>query len=192
MTDSPDPKPDEWRESRPPHRLIVRTVLRTVGSICALVAIYYLLPLDRASVSTTVATLVIGLVALTGLIAFQVRSIVLSPFPRLRAVEALAISVPLFLLLFAATYDVMSGISVDDFSEPLTRTDALYFSITVFATVGFGDITAKTEAARLVVTGQMAADVVIVGLAAKAIAGAVSHGRKRRSSADRSTRSEES
>jgi len=28
----------------------------------------------------------------------------------------------------------------------------LYFTVTVFATVGFGDITAKTEAARLVVT----------------------------------------
>ena len=191
MTDSSDPKPDEWREIRPPHRLIVRAVLRAVGSICALVAIYYLLPLDAASVPITVAMLVIGLVALTGLVALQVRSIILSPFPRLRAVEALEISVPLFLLLFAATYAVMSGISVDDFSEPLTRTDALYFSITVFATVGFCDITAKAEAARLVVTGQMVADVVIVGLAAKAIAGAVSHGRERRSSADRSTRSKE-
>ena len=51
--------------------------------------------------------LVIGLVALIGLIAFQVRTIIASPFPGLRAVEALATSIPLFLLLFAATYDVM-------------------------------------------------------------------------------------
>jgi hypothetical protein len=28
---------------------------------------------------------------------------------------------------------------------PLTRTDALYFSVTVFSTVGFGDITAKSQ-----------------------------------------------
>jgi hypothetical protein len=171
--------------------MIVRAVLRAVGSSGALVAIYYQLPLDRASGLITTAMLVIGLLALTGLVVLQVRSIVLSPFPRLRAVEALAISVPLFLLLFAATYAVMSTISVDDFSEPLTRTDALYFSITVFTTVGFGDITAKAEAARLVVTAQMVADVVIVGLAAKAIAGAVSHARQRRSSADRSTGSKE-
>jgi hypothetical protein len=155
------------------------------------VALYYLLPLDRASVPTTVAMLVVGLAALTGLVALQIHSIVLSPFPRLRAVEALAISVPLFLLLFAGTYTVMSGISVDNFTEPLNRTDALYFSITVFATVGFGDISAKAEAARLVVTGQMIADVLIVGLAAKAIAGAVSRGQERQSSADRSTRSKE-
>jgi hypothetical protein len=40
----------------------------------------------------------------------------------------------------------------------LTRTDALYFTVTVFSTVGFGDITAKTETARLVVTGQSCPD----------------------------------
>ena len=48
----------------------------------------------------------------------------------------------------------------------------------MFSTVGFGDITAKTQAARLVVTGQMVADLVIFGLAVKVIAGAVSRGRQ--------------
>jgi hypothetical protein len=31
----------------------------------------------------------------------------------------------------------------------MTRTGALYLTVTVFATVGFGDLTAKTGAARL-------------------------------------------
>jgi hypothetical protein len=39
----------------------------------------------------------------------------------------------------------------------------------VFATVGFGDITAKTEAARLLVTGQMITDLIILGLGARVI-----------------------
>ena len=52
--------------------------------------------------------------------------------------------------------------------------------MTVFATVGFGDITAKTEAARLVVTGQMIVDLVIIGLGARIILGAVTRGRQRR------------
>jgi hypothetical protein len=50
----------------------------------------------------------------------------------------------------------------------------------VFATVGFGDITAKTEAARLVVTGQMIVDLIIIGLGARVIVGAVTRGRQRR------------
>ena len=51
----------------------------------------------------------------------------------------------------------MAALSAGNFSQPLNHTDALYFTVTVFATVGFGDITATTEAARLVVTGQMIA-----------------------------------
>ena len=145
-----------------------RAVLRAMGSTVALVAIYYLLPLDHASTW----------VAVTILVAFQVRSIVVSPFPGLRGVQALATSIPLFLLLFASTYVVMTVISASNFSEPLTRTDALYFTVTVFSTVGFGDITATTEAARLVVTGQMITDLVVIGLAVKVIVGAVKRGRQ--------------
>jgi hypothetical protein len=74
----------------------------------------------------------------------------------------------------------MDTISASSFTQPLTHTDALYFTVTVFATVGFGDITAKTETARLVVTGQMAVDLVIIGVGAKIILGAITRGRQRR------------
>ena len=55
-----------------------------------LVVIYYLLPLDRASTTVAVTLLVIGLVLLMGLVAYQVRSIVRSAYPLLRGVESLA------------------------------------------------------------------------------------------------------
>jgi voltage-gated potassium channel len=159
--------------ARPARRRVVRSLLRAAGATAVLVVICYLLPLHRASTPAAVTMLAIGLAALITLVVFQVRSIVASPFPVLRAIEALATSVPLFLLLFASTYVVMASISASNFSEPLTRTDALYFTVTVFSTVGFGDITAKTEAARLVVTGQMIADLVILGIGIKVIVGAV-------------------
>jgi voltage-gated potassium channel len=180
MTDNADPEPAAQPEASTPRRTIVRAVLRAAGSTIALVAIYYLLPLDHSSRWFAVTMLVIGLAVLLGLVAFQVRWIVTSPFPALRGVEALATSIPLFLLLFASTYVVMTAISASNFSEPLTRTDALYFTVTVFSTVGFGDITAKTEAARLVVTGQMITDLVVLGLAVKVIVGAVKRGRQQR------------
>ncbi len=142
-------------------------------------AIYYLLPLDHAARWVAVTTLVIGLAALLGLVAYQVRAISRSRYPRLRAMEALAVTVPLFLLLFASTYLVIAAISARSFSQ-LNHTDALYFTVTVFATVGFGDITATTAAARLVVTGQMIIDLIILGLGARVILGAVSRGRQRR------------
>ena len=124
--------------------------------------------------------LVIGLAVLIGLVTFQVRSIIASPFPALRALEALAISVPFFVLLFASTYVVMATISASSFSQPMTRSNALYFTVTVFATVGFGDVTPTTKAARLVVTAQMIVDLIILGLGARVILGAVTRGRQRR------------
>lgn len=178
VTDSAGPSPDASREARPSYRMIVWAVLRIVGSAIALVTLYYLLPLDHSSPGGAVTILIIGLVVFIGLVAFQVRSIIRSPFPGLRAIEALATSVPLFLLLFAGSYVVMATMSASNFGGRLTHTDGLYFTVTVFSTVGFGDITAKTQAARLVVTGQMIADLIILGLAIKIIVGAVRRGRQ--------------
>ena len=70
-----------------------------------------------------------------------------SRYPGLRAAEALGLIIPLYLLLFASTYFLMERASAANFTQPLTRTDALYFSVTVFTTVGFGDIAAKSETA---------------------------------------------
>jgi voltage-gated potassium channel len=58
----------------------------------------------------------------------------------------------------------------------LTRSSALYFTVTVFSTVGFGDITAKTDVARLVVTVQMLADLAVVAVVIRLILGAATRG----------------
>ena len=52
----------------------------------------------------------------------------------------------------------MSITDRSSFSEPLNRTDALYFTTSTFATVGFGDITPVSQLARAVVSVQMIAD----------------------------------
>jgi voltage-gated potassium channel len=181
MSESMGAPPDGQREARPPLGKIVRSLLQAAGSTGVLVVIYYLLPLDHAVRWVAVVTLVIGLAALVGLVALQVRAISGSPYPGLRALEALAFTVPLFLLLFASTYLVLAAISARNFSQPMNHTDALYFTVTVFATVGFGDITATADVARLVVTGQMIIDLIILGVGARVILGAVSRGRQRRS-----------
>jgi len=181
VTDGQEPIPGSWRATRPAWGVIARSVLRAAGSVIAFVTVYYLLPLDTSVTWVAITILVIGLVVLIALVVYYVRSILRAPFPGLRAIESLAVTVPLFLLLFASTYVVMDRISRASFTQPLTHSDALYFAVTVFTTVGFGDITARTEAARLVVTFQMITDVVIIGLGIQAIVSAARHGRRRRS-----------
>src|SRR6266536_1632564 len=85
------------------------------------------------------------------------------------------------LLVFASTYFVMERASAANFTQPLTRTDALYFSVTVFATVGFGDIAAKSEAARVVLIVQMLGDLALLGAGARVLLRAVRRGQQRRS-----------
>ena len=177
MTAPASTAPQGQAGARPSSGRIAWTVLRVAGSVAALVALYYLLPLDHSSTPAAVTILLIGLAGFIALVVFQVRLIIRSPFPGLRAAESLATSVPLFLLLFAGTYVVLAALSASNFGGHLSHTYGLYFTVTVFSTVGFGDITAKTETARLVVTGQMLADLIILGLAIKVIVGAVKRGR---------------
>jgi hypothetical protein len=89
--------------------------------------------------------------------------------------------IPFYLVLFASTYFLMQRSSATNFTQPLTRTDSLYFTVTVFATVGFGDITAKSETARIVLAVQMLADLALLGAGVRVLLGAVRRGQERRS-----------
>jgi voltage-gated potassium channel len=177
MTDQPDQELPPARR----RRLIIGAVLRGLVVTTVLVALYYLLPLDRPWDTGTAVRLVIGLLVFTGLTVWQVRAVAGARYPGLRAAEALGFILPLYLLLFASTYFLMQRASAANFTQPLTRTDALYFSVTVFSTVGFGDITAKSETARVVLIIQMLADLALLGAGARVLLGAVQRGRHRRS-----------
>jgi len=162
-------------------RLILWAALRSLLVAAVLVVLYYVLPLDRAWDFDTAIRLLIGLLVFTGVMAWQVRTIAGSPYPGVRAAETLALILPFFLLLFASTYFEMERASAASFTQPLTRTDALYFTVTVFTTVGFGDIAAKSETARVVLIIQMLADLALLGAGIRVLLTAVQRGRERRS-----------
>ena len=165
-------------------RATLLAVARSIGMAAALVVAYYLLPMDAAFDGGTIAGLVLGLIAVTALFLWQMRTIVRSPQPQLRAVEALAVVVTLFALLFATSYFLLERATPGSFTEPLTRTDALYLAVTVLSTVGFGDITARTDTARIMTMIQMTGGILLVGVAARVVVSAVDTGLRRRDSKD--------
>lgn len=159
-------------------RYLVLAVVRPVLTITALVFAYYLLPVDRGLSGWTLLGLVGGITAVIVVLVWQIRVILASHHPVLQGAEALAICIPLFLLVYANVYFLMAANAAGSFSSTLTRTDALYFTVTVFATVGFGDITAVSQAARLLVTGQMVGDLLLLGVALRVVVTAVRHSRQ--------------
>ena len=155
-------------------------VLRAMSVCVAVMVWYFIAPLDRPwSVAVGV---VLGLgVLLVGVVAcWQIWAVVRSPYPRLRALGALMFSFPLLIMLFATSYLLMGQDNPEAFSESLTRVDALYFAMTVFTTVGFGDITAVSEAARILATVQMLVDLVYVGLLVRSLVEAARLGAEQR------------
>ena len=157
-------------------------MLRALATATALVVLYYLLPLDRVATSVPLGvTLGAGLLILAAVAAWQVRAVLRARYPGVRAAVGLAATVPLFMLLFASAYYVMARGTPGSFSQQLTRTDALYFTVTTFTTVGFGDITAVSQTARLVVTVQMILDLLALGLGIRVFIGAVKRARESQS-----------
>jgi voltage-gated potassium channel len=168
----------------PPSRLAARREValvlgRTLVSVLALLVLYFVLPLDRPFGWSTLIAFLVGLVAITALVAWQVRSILRSTHPVLRGIETTAVTLTVFLQLFAVAYLTLSADVPGSFSEPLTRIDSLYFVMTTFATVGFGDITPVTEVARVLTTLQMVGDLILVGLVLRVVINAVRRGAER-------------
>jgi hypothetical protein len=164
-----------YTELEPGHRrrLLLRATLRATVVPILLLVLYYALPLDRPGGAASAGWFVLGFVLFAAAVAWQVYAITRSAHPRLRQIEALTVLVPVFLLMFSGTYYLLNSGQPQSFTQPLSRTDALYFTVTVFATVGFGDITARTETARVLVTFQMLGGLILVGLVAKLLIGAV-------------------
>jgi len=166
-------------KTTPTRRSFLMAAVRPLVTVTALVVGYYLLPLDRPLDLGTLVILIISLCVVVVLIVWETRTILRARHPTLQGIQALALIVPLFLLVFANVYYVMEYNQIGSFSEPLTRTDALYFVVTVFATVGFGDIAPVTEVARILVMVQMLGDLVLLGGVLRVIVTAVERGRRR-------------
>ncbi len=162
-------------------RPLVRTLARALLTSTLVVALYFLLPL-RPDHPASYLWLCGGLLLVGVLVVWQVLQIMAARHPRLRAIEAMATTLPLYLVLFATVHYLLGQNQPDSYSQPLSRMDALYFVVTVFATVGFGDIVPTSETTRIVTTVQMVLNLVFVGVIARVLLGAMQEGLRRQRS----------
>jgi voltage-gated potassium channel len=165
----------------PPRRTAWKAVLgmttRIVVSLVVLFSVYFLIPTkDLNSEQSDAPYVVLQLLIFGGVVAVQVPAIIRARFPVLRAVEALTLVIAFYLLIFARIYLSNSLSDPSVFNHPLNHTTALYFTVTVFATVGFGDFVAATDGMRGLVTVQMLLNLVVLGLIIRLLSSAAQRG----------------
>jgi hypothetical protein len=165
---------------RPTLRTGLLAILRAALSVAALCAAYFLIPTRSGDAGSDWPWLILSMCVFGVIVGIQVPAITRARYPVLRAVETLAILIPVYLVIFARIYLSTSLADASAFNEPLTTVTALYFTVTVFASVGFGDIVAHSDSMRLVVTLQMLLNLVVFGVVIRLLASAARRGVARR------------
>jgi hypothetical protein len=171
VTPAPPPDLSSYGRSH-----LVSTGVRAALTAAVLLGAYFLIPAPHRHHEAPGLRLAVALVLFVVVVANEVRLITVHERPLLRAGVAMATVIPLFLVLFAWIYLTMSQTDPTAFTgspHPLDKPSALYFAVTVFSTVGFGDITPHNDPARLVVTVQMLADLAVIAVVIRLIFGAV-------------------
>lgn len=161
-----------------PRSRIVRACLRSVVTIVVVIAGYYAVPLGGPRTVAAGVRFAIAVAVLVAVMGLSIRSVLRSEHPMLRAAETIALVVPLTLVGFASAYGVVSDVDSGAFSEVLDHTGALYFTMATVTTVGYGDIAASSDAARIVVMVQMVANVAVIGLSTRALLAAAKSRRR--------------
>jgi len=161
-------------------RLGLVALLRAALTVAALGAAYFLVPTRGGEAGPDWPWAILALCAFAVIVGIQVPAIVKAKYPVLRALESLAILLPAYLLIFARIYLSTSLNNSSAFNQPLTAVSALYFTVSVFASVGFGDIVALADSMRLLVTLQMLLNLVVFGVVIRVLASAARRGVARR------------
>lgn len=102
----------------------------------------------------------------------QLRGVYKARYPTLRAAEALILTAAMFLAIFSIVYVTISLEDPSAFTEPLDSFSAYYYSLTVLATVGFGDIAPTSVPARSITMVQMALDIAFIAALIRVMGGA--------------------
>jgi voltage-gated potassium channel len=163
-----EPRFDELTRQRR-RQLLTIAGLRSLASVAVLVTAYFLLPFTRLLNGRLIVEFAAGVLLVIVVLTVQTLATLRSRYPLLRSIEAMATTIPLFLVVFSTTHYLINGLDPGSYSEPMTRFDALYFTMTTFATVGFGDITPVTFPARFVTFLQMIGGLILVGVVARVL-----------------------
>jgi voltage-gated potassium channel len=150
-------------------RALLLSIARMTVTVVVLLCLYASVPMptSRQEAFDGLPLFLVALTVFVAVFVWQIRRIRRARHPGLRAIEAGVVSLTVFLVVFASVYLTVDAATSGSFSQPLGHVTAMYFTVTVFSTVGFGDITPTSDPMRVVVAVQMLLDLAFVGVAVR-------------------------
>lgn len=139
------------------------------AAVCA-VLFYYSVPVGWAFELDAwpgrlagVFTFFVGIAGLAWLVWRRIETYLRAPTAAGGRVDGLLLLVCIVGVVFALFYYRLQQLHPDQFVGLETRTDALYYTLVTLGTVGFGDVHAVGQAARVVTMVQIVFDLVVLG-----------------------------
>jgi voltage-gated potassium channel len=152
----------------------IRRLTEIIGVGALAMTAYFLVPMDGAAADVVIVLLVVGsVVLLVPLAVRRSQEVLVADQPLLVAAQALFTLVTLLVVSFSSVYFVLGTQSDPQIDGIATKIDALYFTVTILSTVGFGDITATGQFGRVVVTVNMVVNLVLVTVALRLLSWAL-------------------
>jgi voltage-gated potassium channel len=149
-----------WRDRR----------FRGTVVLVALLGVYFAVPVERqSSVTVLVANIAVAVVCLVvagGIFYREFRRMLRGEELSMTGLQLLMV-LEVVMLMFALVYYSLAIHQPHQMAGIETRIDALYFSVTTVSTVGYGDVHAAGQFARVVTTVQLVFDVVFIAAFAR-------------------------
>lgn len=162
--------PAEGEHMDPGVRELLLTIARILIAMVSLLVAYFVFPLSDRDHGAVGLVAVVGALTIFGFVFWrQLRRIQTAAYPILRAAEAIVLVAMVFIVLMSSIAMAFSTSNASTYSEPLSRIDALYFTVTTLATVGFGDITPTASHTRAFTIVQILLGVVLLGVGLRSL-----------------------
>jgi hypothetical protein len=133
--------------------------------LTGVVVVYFVVPVSRELQRGTVLRILVAILLLALLAAGVVRQLRRHLDAKDQRVDGLIVSITVVMAVFAFAYFTLHERDPSQFSGLETRLDALYFTASTAATVGFGDVNAEGQVARALVLVQIVFNAVFIGTA---------------------------